>query len=61
MPQRVMPRKITNSFYYIKDSVKLIQCVDLVAESEEARCSDKSFTSCDVSKFLKDLKKIRKR
>jgi len=57
MAQRITPRKITNSFYHIRDSVKPMRCVDLIAESKEAKGPSKPFTSCYVSGFLKDFKK----
>ena len=57
MSQRITPRKVTNSFYHIRDSVKPMRCVDLVAESKEAKGPNKPFTSCDVSGFLNDFKR----
>ena len=57
MSQTMTPRKVTNSFYHVKDSVKPMRCVDLVAESKEARGPSPTTEPYDVSKFLKDFKK----
>lgn len=57
MSQRIMPRKVTNSFYYVRDSVKPMQCVDFRAESKETKVSSKPPMPCDIEKFLNDFKK----
>lgn len=57
MKKRFSPRIETHMLLNPYERIRPMRCVDLIAESKEARGPSKPFTKCDVSKFFKELKK----